>query len=234
MKTYQSEQEFVANFAKDCKESLRNGQNFEAVMNDINIVVTNMDNNNSSKVTMYAGTLDGVAFSGSITALKKRLNVTYTKEYNRNSETSTKVTIKTDEELQATAKVAAERIKQAVATLNKYANRYFIMFDQLVNDGCEYDDENGNTITKTAEEMILEQLKQERDEAIERKRIADEKAAQLEEAKRIAEKAITDKRNRLMAELAEASAKQDFTRVMELSKGCLRIFFLSHLQLLTR
>lgn len=222
MKTYSNEQEFVLNFAKDAKESIKVNGKFEAEVNNAVIVVSNMNNNNSSKVTIYTATINGVAFSGSITALKKRLHITYTKEYNRNSEAAksanTKVVIKTDEELAETAKVVADRIKQAVATINKYANRYLIMFDQLVNDGCEYDDEDGNTIAKTAEEMILEQLKSERDEAIERKRIADEKAAQLEEAKRIAEKAIADKRNRLMAELAEASAKQDFTRVMELSK----------------
>ena len=218
MKQYQDEQMFVENFAKDCKESLKSNGKFEAEWNNVAIVITGMDNNNSSKVTIYSGSVNGVAFSGSITALKKRLNVTYTKAYNRSTESSTKIVIKSDEELSATAKVADERIKQAVATLNKYANRYLIMFDQLVNDGCEYDDEDGNKVVKSAYEMILEQLKQERDEAIERKRVADEKAAQQEEAKRIAEKAVADKRNRLMAELADASAKQEFNRVMELSK----------------
>ena len=51
MKTYLNEEEFVKNFAKDAKESLRNG-NFEAEVNGATIVVTGMDNNNASKVTI--------------------------------------------------------------------------------------------------------------------------------------------------------------------------------------
>ena len=218
MKTYENESEFVNNFAKDAKESLKNGQKFEAVVNGINVIVTGMDNNNSSKVTVYSCTVNGVEFSGSITALKKKLSITYTKEYKRSAEASTRVIIKSDNELAETAKVADERIKQAVATLNKYANRYLIMFDQLVNDGYEYEDENGNPTWKTAYDLILAQLKQERDTAkVEAAKREAERLAK-EEAKRIAEIAITNKRNRLMAELAEASAKQDFASVMEITK----------------
>ena len=112
MKTYENESLFVNNFARDAKESLRNGQNFEATVNNINGIVTGMDNNNSSKVTVYSCTVDGVEFTGSITALKKKLNITYTKEYNRNSEASTKVTIKSDEELTKTAETAAAILKR--------------------------------------------------------------------------------------------------------------------------
>lgn len=222
MKTYENEQIFVENFAKDAKSELKSGQNFEATVNNAVIVVSGMNNDNSSKVTVYSGSVDGVEFTGSITALKKKLNVTFKKEYNRSSEAAksakTVITIKTDEELSETAKVADERIKQAVATLNKYANRYLIMFNQLVNDGHECEDENGNPTWKTVYDLILAQLKQERDTA--KAEAAKREAERLakEEAKRIAEIAITNKRNRLMAELAEASSKQNFDHVMELTK----------------
>lgn len=150
MKTYENESAFVNNFAKDAKESLKSGQNFEATVNNINIVVTNMDNNNSSKVTIYTATINGVAFSGSITALKKRLNVTYTKEYSRSAE-GTKVSIKSDEELQATAKVAAKRIGDAFETLYKASQKYGLSRADMLER------------TETVEALILERLKQQRD-----------------------------------------------------------------------
>lgn len=71
MKTYESESVFVNNFSKDAKESLKSGRNFEATVNNINVIVTGMDNNNSSKVTIYTATINGVEFTGSITALKR-------------------------------------------------------------------------------------------------------------------------------------------------------------------
>ena len=39
MRKYQNEQEFVSNFAKDCKESLKNGLNFEAEVNNVKVVL---------------------------------------------------------------------------------------------------------------------------------------------------------------------------------------------------
>lgn len=210
MKTYENESMFVNNFAKDAKSELKSNGKFEAEVNGVMLVITGMDNNNSSKVTIYKGSVNGVEFGGSITALKKRLNVTYTKEYHRSTEAArtanTKVVIKSDDELSVTAKTAAERIKNAVTVLKTAVQRYGLTRADML--------EHADNV----EAVILEALQRERDAAIERKRIADEKAAQLKEAKRIAEKAIADKRNRLMAELADASAKQDFASVMQLSK----------------
>lgn len=184
MKTYENESLFVNNFARDAKESLRNGQNFEATVNNINVIVTGMDNNNSSKVTVYSCTVDGVEFTGSITALKKKLNITYTKEYNRNSEASTKVTIKSDEELTKTAETAAERYIKAAILIAEYNKRYNIP--------------EGTTDIQGA---IFAALKQARDKA------AAEKEA---EAKRRAEetaKKIEAEKAKLEKQLAELQAK---------------------------
>lgn len=210
---------FVNNFAKDCKESLKSNGKFEAEVNGITVVVTDMDNNNASKVTVYSGSVNGVEFCGSITALKKRLNVTYTKEYNRSGEAAktanTKVAIKSDEELQATAENENIRLINAVNTVLKIARKYsfaeLLSLDNMANidrDGVLAD---GDGETVATIDCILDVLKLQRD-------AAKAEVAKREEAKRIAEKAIADKRNRLMAELADASAKQDFNRVMELSK----------------
>lgn len=201
MKTYENEQMFVENFAKDAKEILKNGQKFEAEINGCNIVVTGMDNNNSSKVTVYTGSVNGVEFSGSITALKKRLNVTYKKEYNRNSESTTKVTIKTDEELSKTAETAAKRIKDAVETISKYANRYFIDFDVLVKGGYVSELEDGTQKDVTVYEMILDCLKRERDN--EAKRREDEAKKKAEETA----KKLASEKEKLEKQLAELQAK---------------------------
>lgn len=225
MKTYENESMFVNNFAKDCKQGIKENGQFEAVMNGVNIVITGMDNNNSSKVTMYSGTTNGIAFSGSITALKKRLHITYTKEYNRTTASAksanTKIVIKSDDELQRTVDVSYDRLYNAVTALLRIVNRYELSGILNEDDICSIRNEGvicrGEDVIPVMD-LMMKKLKQERDEAIERKRIADEKAAQQEEAKRIAEQAITDKRNRLMAELAEASTKQDYSRVIELSK----------------
>lgn len=187
MKTYNNEESFVTTFAKDAKESLKSGQNFEAVVNGINVIVTSMDNNNSSKVTVYSGTVDGVEFTGSITALKKRLNVTYTKEYNRSAEGTTKVTIKSDEELQATAKIATERYIKAAVLIHEYNKRY------AITEG-----------TEDIETAIFEALKQARDKAVaereaEAKRKAEEAAKKMQEEKAKLEKQLAE----LQAKLAK-------------------------------
>lgn len=214
MKRYENEATFVNMFAKDAKESIKSGNNFTAVWNNIEITITSMDNNNPSKVTVYAGTVNGVVFKGNITALKKRLNITFTKEYNRNSEAAktanTKVTIKSDDELAATAQTVANRIKDAVNVISKYANRYAIQFDTLVNDGYVTTDDEGKEVSYTAYDMILEELKQERDAA---KKEAERKEAEKKEAaaKKEAEKAD------LLAKIQEASANGNFDLVIELS-----------------
>ena len=201
MKKYQNEEDFVKGFAKEAKESLKNGQNFEAEVNGIIVTISNMDNNNSSKVTIYTGSVDGVEFSGSITALKKRLNVTYTKEYNKSGE-GTKVAIKSDEELQATAETAAKRIKFAVETLNKYSNMFAIPFDVLINDGQDRVNDEGQKVRVTACELIFDALKQKRDSEVERraneaKRKADELETKLKAAKAKLEQQIAEMQARL-------------------------------------
>ena len=189
MKTYQSEQEFVNNFAKDAKESLKNGQNFEAVVNGAVIVVSGMNNDNSSKVTIYTATINGIAFSGSITALKKKLNVTYTKEYSRSAEASTKVTIKSDDELAATAKVAAKRIGDAFEILYKASQRYGLSRADMLER------------TEQVEVLILESLKQQRDKVAKEK--ADREAKQAQEAA----KKIEAEKAKLGKQLKELQAK---------------------------
>lgn len=201
MKTYQDEKNFVENFAKDAKESLKSGQNFEAEVNNAVIVVSGMNNDNSSKVTIYTATVNGVAFSGSITALKKRLNITYTKDYNRNAEASTKVSIKSDDELSKTAETAAKRIKDAVDTINKYANKYLIDFDVLVNDGYMEELEDGTQKDVRAYDMILDYLKRERDN--EAKRREDEAKKKAEETA----KKLASEKEKLEKQLAELQAK---------------------------
>ena len=204
MKKYQNEEDFVKNFAKDAKEGIKSNGNFEAEVNNINVVVTAMDNNNSSKVTVYTATINGVAFSGSITALKKKLSITYTKEYNRNSETSTKVVIKSDEELERTAETATERYRKALTVVLDYSKRYF----------CSYpaDMENLETIvvgmesvpTLTEErtkDIILECLKEQRDAEKTRRENEAKKKAEEAAAKIEAEKAKLEK------QLAELQAK---------------------------
>ena len=201
MKKYLNEEDFVKGFAKDCKQGIKENGKFEAVVNDVSVIISNMDNNNASKVTVYSGSVDGKEFSGSITALKKRLNVTYTKDYNRGGE-GTKVAIKTDDELSKTAETAANRIKFAVDTLNKYANMFAIPFNTLVNDGYESENEDGQTVHVTAYDLIFDALKTKRDNEVERraneaKRKAEELEAKLKEAKAKLEQQIAEMQAKL-------------------------------------
>lgn len=189
MKTYENESTFVNNFAKDCKESLKNGQNFEAEINGCNIVVTGMDNNNSSKVTIYKGSVNGVEFSGSITALKKRLNVTYTKEYSRSVEASTRVIIKSDNELAETAKTAAKRIGDAFEVLYKASRKYGLSRADMLER------------TESVESLILETLKRQRDQ-VQQAREAEEKRRAEETANKLA-----NEKAKLEKQLAELQAK---------------------------
>lgn len=199
MKTYNNEESFVNTFAKDAKESLKNGQNFEAEVNGINVVVTGMDNNNSSKVTVYSGTVNGVAFSGSITALKKKLNVTFKKEYNRSAEASTKVSIKSDEELAKTAETAAKRIGDAFETLYKASQKYGLSRADMLER------------TESVESLILETLKRQRDKVA--KERADKEAKQAQEAKKREEKKQT-----LLNALSKAAASGDYEEITRLTK----------------
>ena len=218
MKTYQDEKNFVENFAKDCKESLRNGQNFEAVVNNAVIIVSGMDNNNSSKVTVYSGTVNGVAFSGSITALKKKLNVSYKKEYNRTGEraqsANTKVVIKSDEELQRTVDVSYDRLYNAVTSLLRIVNRYELSGILNEDDICSIRNEGvicrGDDVIPVME-LMMKKLKQERDEEQQRRENEAKKKAE-ETAKKEA------KKQQLLEALSSASAKGNMSEIMRLSK----------------
>lgn len=209
MKKYENESQFVNMFSKDAKQGIKGNGKFEAVYNGVNVIVTNMDNNNSSKVTMYSGTINGASFTGNITALKKKLNIAYTKEYNRSTESAksanTKVVIKSNEELKETANVANERIMQALATLRKYSDKYQLgMVATFVG-------------IDSVESLVLQALQRERENAIklqkerEAKEAAAKEAAAKEAAKKEAQKA------ELLAKIQEASANGNFDLVIELS-----------------
>lgn len=225
MKTYQNESEFVTLFSKDAKQGIQENGKFEAEFNGIAIVVTNMDNNNSSKVTMYQGTINGVTFKGNITALKKRLNVTYTKEYNRNSESAKKanttIVIKSDEELQHTVDVSYDRLYNAVTSLLRIVNRYDLSGILNEDDICSI--RNEGSIVRHGEvipvkNMITAKLLQERDEA---KKALEEREAKEREAKEQAAKEQAAKeaqRATLLAKIAEASASGKMNLVIDLSK----------------
>lgn len=204
MKKYFSEEEFVKSFAKDAKEGIKENGNFEAVVNDINVIVTGMDNNNSSKVTMYTATINGAAFSGSITALKKRLNVTYKKEYNRSSEPSTKIVIKSDEELQRTVDVSYDRLYNAVTSLLRIVNRFELSGILNEDDICSIRNEGvicrGDDVIPVME-LMMKKLRQERDEEMARREAEAKKKAEETAAKIEAEKAKLEK------QLAELQAK---------------------------
>lgn len=225
MKTYESESVFVNNFAKDAKESLKNGQKFEAEFNGVAIVVTSMDNNNASKVTMYECIINGVAFKGNITQLKKRLNITFTKEYNRTNEgarsANTKVVIKSDEELQHTVDVSYDRLYNAVTSLLRIVNRYGLSGILNEDDICSI--RNEGSIVRHGEvipvkNMITAKLLQERDEA---KKALEEREAKEREAKEQAAKEQAAKeaqKAELLARIADASAKGKMQAVIDLSK----------------
>lgn len=205
MKTYENESTFVNNFAKDCKESLRKGQNFEAEINGCNIVVTGMDNNNSSKVTIYTCTIDGAVFAGSITALKKRLNITYTKEYNRSVE-GTKVAIKTDEELRKTAETAADRYKRALATVIDYSRRYFCAYPADMNmDSLDLMTVGNFVVPSVGEsstvDIIFRELKEERDSEV-----AKRESEAVRKAEEVAKK-LAEEKAKIEKQLAELQAK---------------------------
>lgn len=199
MKTYENESMFVNNFAKDCKQGIKENGQFEAVVNGITVIVTGMDNNNSSKVTVYSCTVNGVEFTGSITALKKKLNITYTKEYKRSAEATTRVTIKTDNELSETAKRAADRIKNAWEVFYNATQKYGLSRTDLFER------------QENVESLILETLKRQRDK-VAKEREAEEKRKQAVEAQREAAKKM------LLKKLTEASAKGDMKEVMRISQ----------------
>lgn len=198
MKTYNNEESFVNAFAKDCKQGIKENGNFEAVINGINVIVTGMDNNNSSKVTIYSCTLDGAEFKGSITALKKRLNVTYTKEYARSAE-GTKVVLKSDEELSRTADTATERIKSALNVLKQASQRYGLSMADMAKDSLRE-----NVLAYLCNQRDKEALRREN----EAKRKAEEAANKLANEKAKLERKLKELQAQQAAMAAQLAAMQ--------------------------
>lgn len=201
MKTYKSEKEFTEMFAKD----VNNGEK-EYEVNGIEFQVSGKSVN-SSKAAVYAVTINGQDKAVTIMQLKKMLNVTYKKEYNRTGESAKKanttVTIKTDEELKKTAESAVGRIFGALATAVKTCNAYSLNFEEYYNLYCMDNRDR-------AAEIITDKLKADRDNAIATQKAAEEKAAKEKAAK---VETVTE----LTAELQKALAEGNLTKVAEIS-----------------
>lgn len=203
MKTYKSEKEFTEMFANDVNNGVK-----EYSVNGIEFKVSNKTKN-ASNAAVYHVAINGTNKEVTIMQLKKLLNVTYKKEYNRTSDRATaagtKVTIKTDEELMKTAEAVEERCKKAVEVLTKYANEYCFDISMFIAGG--YQDEDKWITTK---EAILNDLKKKRDIALAERAAAEEKAAK-ERAEKV--ETVTE----LTAELQKALAEGNLTKIAEIS-----------------
>lgn len=161
---------------------------------------------NSSKAAVYQVEINGMNKDVTIIQLKKMLGVEYKKEYNRTSERAvsagTKVTIKTDEELKATAdniKTTIDAdIDRLIAHCNKYGVHVSINF-------------SGNDIANTWHDRArtIRDNKIAADEAAKKKK-EEEKAAKVESVTELAEelqKALGAGNLALVAELSAKMAK---------------------------
>lgn len=119
--------------------------------------------------------------------------------YKRSAEASTRVIIKSDNELAETAKTAAKRIGDAFEILYKASQKYGLSRAEMLER------------TESVESLILETLKRQRDRVA--KERADKEAQQAKEAA----KRETTKR-RLLDDLSAASANGDMAEVMRISK----------------
>ena len=182
MITYESEMLFVQNFNKDIKvesEFSVNGKSFTA----------KYAGKNDSKQSIYSVTIDGETKKLNITQLKKRLGVTWTAERAvSGSDNVTKTTFadKTDDELMATAKHIADKVRSAMTVIDNIANKYEIMADTLVNGGYWGDNDTWIEI----DDIILRSLKDMRERA-------------LQDRAEKAEKAEKEKAEKLQSKLKE-------------------------------
>lgn len=200
IKTYQSEQNFVENFANDVNSGIK-----EYEVNGIQFTV-NEKFQNSSKAAVYKVNVNGMDKEVTIIQLKKLLNVTYKKEYNRTSDRATaagtKATIKTDEELQATAdniKTTIDAdIDRLIAHCNKYGVRVSLNFEGADIANTWYDRARTIRDNKLAADEAAKKKKEE------------EKAAKVESVAELAEelqKALGAGNLALVAELSAKMAK---------------------------
>lgn len=194
MKTYQSEEEFVKNFAKDIKtesEFCVNGKQFTATAGELN----------KSKQRTYNVVVDGVSNVCNITQLKKMLGVTWTMEKANNASGNsdkviTKFIDKTDAEIAETAKVEAERVDALIDRLYTIANKWGVDIDSLLSVDRE----------KALQDVMLKR----RDAAVAERARKEREAAEAEAAKM----ATVDALN---AKLAAALAKGDLAAVARIS-----------------
>ena len=193
MKTYQSEEEFVKNFAKDIKaesEFSVNGKQFTATAGGLN----------KSKQRTYNVTIDGEKKVYIITQLKSKLGVTWTMDKannaNVNDKAVTKFIDKTDAEIAETAKVEAERVDALIDRLYIIANKWGVDIDALL--GAD------------REKALLEVMLARRDAAVAERARKEREAAEAEAAKMATVDALG-------AQLAAALAKGDLAAVARIS-----------------
>lgn len=200
MKTYESEKQFTEMFANDVNNGVK-----EYSVNGIEFKVSNKTKN-ASNAAVYHVAINGTNKEVTIMQLKKLLNVTYKKEYNRTSDRATaagtKVTIKTDEELQATvdnikATIDAD-IDRLIAHCNKYGVRVSLNFEGADIANTWYDRARTIRNNKLAADEAAKKKKEE------------EKAAKVESVAELAEelqKALGAGNLALVAELSAKMAK---------------------------
>ncbi len=192
MKTYQTEQNFVENFAKDVK----NETSFE--VNGKEFCATYVGKN-SGMQAIYKVTLDGTEKQMNITQLKKRLGVTYTRECSRTGETktATRFVEKTDTELVETAQRLTDRVMQAYKVITTVCDNYNLTDNQIL-DYCA-----GGMDTSICNSLLA--VLRDRQQAIIQARAAKAEQAAKEKAE-------------LEAQLEAAMNAKDYKRVAELSQ----------------
>lgn len=194
MKTYQSEEQFVKNFAKDVKEESQfavNGRQFTATAGELN----------KSKQRTYNITIDGEKKVYNITQLKSRLGITWTMEKSNNASGNsdkviTKFIDKTDAEIAETAKVEAERVDALVNRIYTIADKWGVRMDSL--------------LSAEREQVLREAMERRRDAAVAERARKEREAAEAEAAKMATVDALG-------AQLAAALAKGDLAAVARIS-----------------
>lgn len=204
MKTYESEKQFTEMFANDVNNGVK-----EYSVNGIEFKVSNKTKN-ASNAAVYHVAINGTNKEVTIMQLKKLLNVTYKKEYNRTSERAvsagTKVAIKTDEELSATAKTAATKLSSLINQFATLCDKYGLKTDEIFK--MLQDNRLANVTAVEVE--IFDRLKEDRNKVLADKQAREEKAAK-ERAEKV--ETVTE----LTAELQKALAEGNLTKVAEIS-----------------
>lgn len=204
MKTYESEKQFTEMFANDVNNGVK-----EYSVNGIEFKVYNKTKN-ASNAAVYHVAINGTNKEATIMQLKKLLNVTYKKEYNRTGERATaagtKVTIKTDEELSATAKTAATKLSSLINQFATLCDKYGLKTDETFK--MLQDNRLANVTAVEVE--IFGRLKEDRNKVLADKQAREEKAAK-ERAEKV--ETVTE----LTAELQKALADGNLAKVAEIS-----------------